>query len=129
MYYNVFKRITVQLRHLNSLDLNYVAPNLAVAKNLVLCVPGTYDPNGRLIRISSIDPVLQVILSKQRPRKLTMRGDDEQEYVFLLKGHEDPRQDERVMQLFGLINSLILKDPDTSRRDLTIQVSNKLCIL
>ena len=97
---------------------------MASAKNLDLCVPGTYDPNGRLIKIQSIDPILHVILSKQRPRKLTMRGDDGNEYVFLLKGHEDPRQDERVMQLFGLINSLILKEPDTCRRDLTIQVSH-----
>lgn len=30
-----------------------------------------------------------------------MQGDDGREYVFLLKGHEDLRQDERVMQLFG----------------------------
>lgn len=42
--------------------------------------------------------------------------------MFLLKGHEDLRQDERVMQLFGLVNTLLLNDPDTSRRNLTIQV-------
>lgn len=41
--------------------------------------------------------------------------------MFLLKGHEDLRQDERVMQLFGLVNTLLLKDPDTFRRNLTIQ--------
>lgn len=31
--------------------------------------------------------------------------------MFLLKGHEDLRQDERVMQLFGLVNTLLLNDP------------------
>lgn len=41
--------------------------------------------------------------------------------MFLLKGHEDLRQDERVMQLFGLVNTLLMKDPDTFRRNLTIQ--------
>lgn len=41
--------------------------------------------------------------------------------MFLLKGHEDLRQDERVMQIFGLVNTLLLKDPDTFRRNLTIQ--------
>lgn len=41
--------------------------------------------------------------------------------MFLLKGHEDLRQDERVMQLFGLVNTLLLNDPDTFRRNLTIQ--------
>jgi hypothetical protein len=30
-------------------------------------------------------------------------------YTFLLKGHEDLRQDERVMQLFGLVNELLDK--------------------
>lgn len=33
-----------------------------------------------------------------------MQGDDGREYVFLLKGHEDLRQDERVMQLFGQVS-------------------------
>jgi hypothetical protein len=41
---------------------------------------------------------VQVINSKQRPRKLTIYGSDGHEYQFLLKGHEDLRQDERVMQ-------------------------------
>lgn len=44
--------------------------------------------------------------------------------MFLLKGHEDLRQDERVMQLFGLVNTLLLHDPDTFRRNLAIQVGN-----
>lgn len=37
--------------------------------------------------------------SKQRPRKLTILGSDGEDYAFLLKGHEDLRQDERVMQV------------------------------
>lgn len=41
--------------------------------------------------------------------------------MFLLKGHEDLRQDERVMQLFGLVNALLQHEPDTFRRNLTIQ--------
>lgn len=40
-------------------------------------------------------------------------GDDGREYIFLLKGHEDTRQDERVMQLFGLVNTLLATDPKT----------------
>jgi hypothetical protein len=42
-------------------------------------------------------------------------------YRFLLKGHEDLRQDERVMQLFGLVNALLSNDPETSKRDLLIK--------
>ena len=43
-----------------------------------------------------------------------MRGEDGREYGFLLKGHEDLRQDERAMQLFGLANALLAKDRRTS---------------
>jgi len=39
----------------------------------------------------------------------------------LLKGHEDLRQDERVMQLFGLVNVLLATDDTTARKDLSIQ--------
>ena len=46
-------------------------------------------------------------------------GSNGQEYQFLLKGHEDLRQDERVMQLFALVNSLLVGNPDTFRRNLT----------
>ena len=38
--------------------------------------------------------------------------------MFLLKGHEDLRQDERVMQLFGLVNTLLSNDPETFKRHL-----------
>ena len=31
-----------------------------------------------------------------------MQGSDGKSYMFLLKGHEDLRQDERVMQFFSL---------------------------
>lgn len=38
---------------------------------------------------------------------LSLLGSDGNEYPFLLKGHEDLRQDERVMQLFRLVNKLL----------------------
>lgn len=62
-----------------------------------------------------------MITSKQRPRKLHIHGSNGKDYIFLLKGHEDLRQDERVMQLFGLVNTLLQNDPETFRRNLTIQ--------
>lgn len=48
-------------------------------------------------------------------------GSDGREYMFLLKGHEDIRQDERVMQLFGLVNTLLAIDPQTNKKDLSIR--------
>jgi FKBP12-rapamycin complex-associated protein len=63
---------------------------------------------------------MHVITSKQRPRRLHIHGSDGKDYGYLLKGHEDLRQDERVMQLFGLVNSLLANTPSTSARDLSI---------
>lgn len=50
-----------------------------------------------------------------------MAGSDGRVYGFLLKGHEDLRQDERVMQLFGLVNTLLANDQETGRRDFSIR--------
>lgn len=61
---------------LTSLELQYVSPKLLMCRDLELAVPGTYDPNQPIIRIQSIAPSLQVITSKQRPRKLTLMGKD-----------------------------------------------------
>ena len=45
-------------------------------------------------------------------------GSNGAEFMFVLKGHEDLRQDERVMQLFGLVNTLLAGDQETSKRHL-----------
>lgn len=39
----------------------------------------------------------------------------------MLKGREDLRQDERVMQLFGLVNALLATERPTARVNLSIQ--------
>ncbi|KAH8327771.1 hypothetical protein KR074_003539 [Drosophila pseudoananassae] len=121
IYYHVFQKISRQLPQLTSLELPYVSPKLMTCKDLELAVPGSYNPGQELIRISHIKTNLQVITSKQRPRKLCISGSNGKDYMYLLKGHEDLRQDERVMQLFSLVNTLLLDDPDTFRRNLTIQ--------
>ena len=120
LYYCVFRRINKQLPQLTTLDLQYVSNELEKAENLELAVPGSYRAGEPIVRISKFKPVLTVISSKQRPRKLTIVGEDGVDYSYLLKGHEDLRQDERVMQLFGLVNQLLNNDQITSQIDLNI---------
>ena len=50
-------------------------------------------------------------MSKQRPRKLEITGSDGKLYGFLLKGRQDIRQDQRVMQFFSMVNKLLINDP------------------
>lgn len=121
LYYHVFKRINKQLPGLTTLELQNVSPALLNARDLVLAVPGTYRAGASVITISGFSPQLIVIASKQRPRKCTIHGSDGEDHAFLLKGHEDLRQDERVMQLFGLVNTLLANSPHTAEKDLSIR--------
>lgn len=120
-YYHVFKKISKQLPNLTSLELQYVSPKLLKCQDLELAVPGVYHPNKPIIKIAKIGSDLQVITSKQRPRKLCIKGSNGKDFLFLLKGHEDLRQDERVMQLFGLVNTILACSFETRRSNLAIQ--------
>ncbi|KAL8683312.1 MAG: hypothetical protein Q9186_000695 [Xanthomendoza sp. 1 TL-2023] len=121
LYYSVFRRIARQLQHLMQLELTFVSPKLKEATALDLAVPGTYKSGKPVVRIMDFEPVLNVIPSKQRPRKMALLGSDGASYTFVLKGHEDIRQDERVMQLFGLVNTLLNSDSESFKRHLNIQ--------
>lgn len=125
LYFFIFRQVDKQLKGMTEIELQYVAPRLLEARDLELAVPGTYldeksAPNNPPVQIATFAPKLQVISSKQRPRKLQMIGSDGHEYVFLLKGHEDLRQDERVMQLFFLVNQLLSNNRATAKNDLKI---------
>jgi serine/threonine-protein kinase mTOR len=121
LYYQVFKRVARQLPSMTTLELTYCCPKLLLAKDLELAVPGTYKSGQPIVRIMSFETTFGVITSKQRPRKLNINGSDGSPYTFLLKGHEDLRQDERVMQLFGLCNTLLSNDSESYKRHLNIQ--------
>ncbi|KAI9827848.1 MAG: phosphatidylinositol kinase- protein kinase tor1 [Thelocarpon impressellum] len=121
LYYQVFRRITRQLPQMMSLDLPYVSPKLQQVKDLELAVPGTYQSGKPVVRIDSFEQNFIVMNSKQRPRKISLKGSDGVTYTYLLKGHEDIRQDERVMQFFGLVNTLLATDSECFKRHLSIQ--------
>lgn len=105
---------------MTQLSLESVSPQLLQCRELELAIPGTYASGAATVRIRSISTRVEVIASKQRPRKLAMQGSDGQTYKFLLKGHEDLRQDERAMQLFGLVNTLLANHRSTHKRHLSI---------
>ncbi|WVQ81658.1 hypothetical protein IAT38_003783 [Cryptococcus sp. DSM 104549] len=121
VYYSVFQRLGKQLKLLNVIELQYVSPKLMAVRDLDIAVPGTYQSGKPIIAIRNVIPTFKVISSKQKPRQCSMVGRDGKEYAFLLKGHEDLRQDERVMQLFGLVNTLLNADHESTKRHLSIQ--------
>ena len=126
IYHSCFRSITNNFSNFEILDLESISPELFKFRESEIEIPGTYQNNGiegenQIVKISSFSKNLTVLNSKQHPRKIVIYGSDGKEYPFLLKGHEDIRQDERVMQLFGLINTLLSKDSDTREKNLFIK--------
>lgn len=121
LYSSIHRTLTKTIPQDKILNLQYISPALLEAHDLELAIPGTYQAGEEIVRIASFDPILSVIISKQRPRRLGMKGSDGSEYMFLLKGHEDLRQDERVMQLFGLVNTLLASDRETTQNHLALK--------
>ena len=119
IYYSVY--IKLNKMNLKEIDLLNVSPKLAEIKGLEAAIPGAYKPNKAVVKIDYVDKSMKVFGTKQHPRKLSIIGANGKEYQFLLKGREDSRQDERAMQLFGLVNNLLAADPLTNSKDLAIR--------
>ena len=114
-----FQAVRDRLRKLDVIQLETVSEELAKKRNFMLSVPGTYNTNSEGARIVNIDPALPVLGTQQHPRILFMHGSDGQNWKFLLKGNEDLRLDQRIMQFFDLINSL-LKSTKINAKNITI---------
>ena len=108
---NAWNKIKELIPKMVSFKLSDVSPQLYTMESISdLSVPGTYKCGKEIVYIQGFSKVLDVMDSKQRPRKISIFGNDGVEYQFLLKAHEDTRLDERVMQLFDFINSFSGKD-------------------
>jgi DNA-dependent protein kinase catalytic subunit len=63
---------------------------------------------------------LLVMGSLRKPKRLKIRGNDEVDHAFLVKGGEDLRLDQRVQQLFSVMNEIFRNDPACRKRNLAI---------
>ncbi len=121
LYHTVHHHLLNILSNRPHLHLAQIAPTLLSSEmmDMELAVPGTYNPKlprRHLIHISHFSAEVGVVWwSKQRPRKITLIGSDGKAYAFLLKGREDPQQDERAMQVVDLMNSLLAQIPTAAR--------------
>ncbi|ELU11183.1 hypothetical protein CAPTEDRAFT_224273 [Capitella teleta] len=72
-------------------------------------------------KISSFDSQVTVLRSLRMPKSIVIRGNDEKEYKFLVKGGEDLRQDQRVQQVFNLMNEIYANDANCHARRLQLK--------
>ncbi|ORY53674.1 hypothetical protein BCR33DRAFT_779027 [Rhizoclosmatium globosum] len=82
---------------------------------------GTSEPNiSQHVLISNFDPNVLVMSSMRRPKKIIMIGSDEREYPWLVKGGEDLRLDQRIEQMFSIMNDMLVKNPFCSRNRVAV---------
>lgn len=116
IYHVVYRQISDQLKRARSFNMQFHSPKLYEASDLELCLPdGSFLKGKMLSKIASFHSNMIVIASKQRPKRVLVNTSDGRRQEFLLKGREDLRLDERVMQLFVLINILMLSDSRSSK--------------
>ena len=83
-------------------------------------IPGQYTSKKKPllehhIKIVGFDEKLLVLHSLRLPKRLTIRGHDENDYRFLVKAGEDIRQDQRIEALFSIMNDLYDNDPNCNQ--------------
>ena len=93
-------------------------------------LPGQYEGllsepmTEKNVKIASIRKTLLILGSIRRPKRITVHGSNEKDYHLLIKGGEDLRLDQRVQQLFQIMNTIFSDDPACMNRDLHIKTFN-----
>ncbi|KAF6100707.1 protein kinase, DNA-activated, catalytic subunit [Phyllostomus discolor] len=89
-------------------------------------IPGQYDGKGKPVpeyhvRVAGFDERVKTMTSIRKPKRIIIRGHDEREYPFLVKGGEDLRQDQRIEQLFEVMNVILSQDAACSQRNMQLK--------
>jgi hypothetical protein len=117
---SLFNELDDKVKKTESLHLSKICEALANRRDFSMSIPGTYDVDRPSPRLAQIDPVLTVLPTQQHPRCVFMVDTSGIRYKFLLKGNEDIRLDQRIMQLFDLINSLLRANRSTCDLNMSI---------
>lgn len=73
------------------------------------------------VKIVNFDASVLVLRSMRRPLRLTVATSDERNVRFLVKGGEDMRLDQRIEQLFRVMNEILEADPKCASRELRLR--------
>ena len=140
IYQTVYNNIMEKYKNMSTISLEYISPLLSNIKENQISLPGYYfldklykerkqliigktknkafDNEDLPVFLKKMDKYLYVLNTKQKPRKISLIGTDNKEYKYLLKSHEDLRQDERIIQVFNYTNSILSLDKGTSSKKL-----------
>ncbi|KAI8973495.1 hypothetical protein BDF20DRAFT_655405 [Mycotypha africana] len=82
--------------------------------------PATVFPED-IPKIHSFDQNVLVMKSLQRPKRITILGNDGKKYYFLLKKEDDLRKDARTIEFENMLNSIFKKNPHCRDKGLYIR--------
>ena len=115
-----FSRVLIPLQHLLWPTLPTVARRPTTSTNQSSQTPHQPFPADE-IYFAGFGEQVEVMRSLQRPKRLLVRGSNGKMYGFLCKPKEDLRKDSRWMEYVTVVNSLLQRDPDASRRRLSVR--------
>ena len=88
-------------------------------------LPITSDSESvKTVKISSFDQSLLVLNSIRKPKRISIYGSDEKTYMYLVKGGEDLRLDDRIMKIFRVFNDILSKDFTCKNKNLKLNTFN-----
>ncbi|XP_068717854.1 DNA-dependent protein kinase catalytic subunit-like isoform X1 [Montipora capricornis] len=125
-----WKTLHQKMEEKRSLNLKDYSPWLLQFQSsnhtYALEIPGQYTGRGKPlpeyhVKIAGFDERVLVLTSIRRPKRIIIRGDDEKDHMFLVKGGEDLRLDQRIEQLFCLMNDIMSDDPACRQRGLRLR--------
>lgn len=64
---------------------------------------------------------VEILVSLQKPKKVTLVGSDGNQYAFLAKPKEDLRKDSRLMEFASILNRILAREPESRRRRLYLR--------
>ena len=144
IYQTVYNDILSKYKSMSTISLEYISPLLSNINENQIGLPGYYfldklfrerkqliigktkenviEKEDLPVFIKKLDKYFYVLNTKQKPRKISLIGTDNKEYKYLLKSHEDLRQDERIIQVFNFVNSMLFLNKETSNKNLLITI-------
>ena len=120
----LFNELEERMKKLDSISLTKISEELASKRHFSLNIPGKYNVSKNGSLLNYIEPTLHVLNTAQHPRSTHLVDENGRRWKFLLKGNEDLRLDQRIMQFFSLLNMLLKTNRLTSGLGVTIEQYN-----
>ncbi|KAH0788589.1 PIKK family atypical protein kinase [Histomonas meleagridis] len=117
----LYTELDEKMKVIDTLQLNKISKDLANKRGFCIAIPGTYSVDHHSPLLDYIMPTMRVLSTQKHPRTIFMIDEYGTQHKYLLKGNEDLRLDQRIMQFFTLINSLLQKSRFNVEQTLSIE--------